>query len=140
MAKYSCHFFVLYVILRGIWKCLFQLKFSNVGTFFQMTAYFRSFMAAVDNMDIYVTIRSFGLNHGCQCLFTIFLLNHQDRCFWGSLTIVCDYFQRCDVCDISLKSILNIMDSCSGLRWKAVKRKNGIRTKQGQVDFVSHVN
>ena len=120
------NFLVLYLILRGIWKCPFQWIFSNVGTFFQMTAYFCSFMAAVDNMDIYVTIRLFRLNHGCQCLFTIFLLNHQDRSFWGSLTIVCDYFQRCDVCDISLKSILNIMDSfVQGFAEKQLKEKMG---------------
>ena len=56
MAKYSCKIFLCYIILRGIWKCLFQWIFSNAGTFVQITAYFRSFMAAVDNMDIYVTI------------------------------------------------------------------------------------
>ena len=38
-------------------------------------------------------MRLFGRNHSWQCLFAIFLLNHQDRCFWGSLTIVWDYFQ-----------------------------------------------
>ena len=60
-AKDSCKIFLCYIILRGNWKYLFQWIFSNVGTFFQMTAYFRSFMAAVDNMDIYVTIYQFRL-------------------------------------------------------------------------------
>ena len=55
------NFLVLYIILRGNWKCLFQWIFSNVGTFFQMTAYFSSFMATVDNMDIYVTLYQFRL-------------------------------------------------------------------------------
>ena len=40
----------------------FSMNFLKCGDiFFQMTAYFSSFMATVDNMDIYVTIYQFRL-------------------------------------------------------------------------------
>ena len=62
----------------------------------------------------------FAVYHRQRC---IFLFSHQDQCFWGSLTIVWDYFWwlttigpalQCDVCDVSFKSI-NMSYGCRQL-------------------------
>ena len=41
---------------------------------------------------IFLVVYGFWLFKVCCRQRCNFLLNHQDRCFWGSLTIVCDYF------------------------------------------------
>ena len=42
---------------------------------------------------IFLVVYGFWLFKVCCRQRCNFLLNHQDRCFWGSLTIVWDYFQ-----------------------------------------------
>ena len=56
------NFLVLYNLKRYL-KMPFSMNILKCGDIFsnEMTAYFGSFMAAVDNMDIYVTIHRFRL-------------------------------------------------------------------------------